>query len=558
MEILDVSAADIAPPSECRSLSDTATQCCFDPSVLVSVATQTDDLPTTVASDNSSNGSSLVKTLASFNVPAEEWEISHDHNYSMSIPMVYPTYGLGEHSLTPYKEIEVGPLVENNIDNDFSDKEVYDDDIDDDCKDPNWNLPKGKKILLPDGNESSEEESEGELQPSDADKKYLVLSNCLDQLIKRCSKCGVVVTGKKKKTTKSMLSVEMTCLDGHITHWDSQPIIKRKPVGNLLLAASILFTGNTFASVSRLASCLNLQFISESVFYDTQQRFLFPVLNQAWKNEQQMVKQELVNKGAINLNGDGCCDSPGHSAKYGPYTLMDNDSGKVVAFSVVQVSEVTSSNAMEKEGFKRCIESLEDDRVQIDRIATDRHVSISSFMNKERPQINHQYDVWHLSKWVVKKLTSKAQQKGCEELMPWIQSTSNHLWWCAATCDGNVVLLREKWKSVLHHIVNKHKWTCNTLFHQCGHRRIPSSEAKNICWLKPGSPAHLALEEVVLNTKLLKDLAKLTDFCHTGNIEVYHSMMLKYYSKQEHFSYKGMVARTQLAALDNNANAERP
>ena len=111
---------------------------------------------------------------------------------------------------------------------------------------------------------------------------------------------------------------------------------------------------------------------------------------------------------------------------------------------------------------------------------------------------------------------------------------------------------------MLHHIVNKRKWMGNTLFHQCGHRRIPSSEAKNICWLKPGSPAHLALEEVVLNTKLLKDLAKLTDVCHTGKIEVYHSMMLKYCSKQEHLSYKCMVARTQLAALDNNANADRP
>ena len=37
--------------------------------------------------------------------------------------MVYPTYGLDEHSLlTHYKEIEVGPLVENNIDNAFNDK----------------------------------------------------------------------------------------------------------------------------------------------------------------------------------------------------------------------------------------------------------------------------------------------------------------------------------------------------------------------------------------------------------------------------------------------------
>lgn len=46
--------------------------------------------------------------------------------------------------------------------------------------------------------------------------------------------------------------------------------------------------------------------------------------------------------------------------------------------------------------------------MQIDQIATKTHVSISSFMNRERPQINHQY-VWHLSKWVVKKLTRKAQ-----------------------------------------------------------------------------------------------------------------------------------------------------
>lgn len=151
---------------------------------------------------------------------------------------------------------------------------------------------------------------------------------------------------------------------------------------------------------------------------------------------------------------------------------------------------------------------------------------------------------------MVKNSTSKAQQKGYEELIPWIQSISNHLWWCVVTCNGSVVLLREKWKSVLHDIVNKRKWTDNTLFHQCGHKCIPSSEAKSICWLKPGSPAHLALEEVVLNTKLLKELDELTVVCDTDEIEVYHSIMLKYCSKQGHFSYKGMVARTQLAALD--------
>ena len=55
-----------------------------------------------------------------------------------------------------------------------------------------------------------------------------------------------------------------------------------------------------------------------------------------------------------------------------------DDTGNVVAFNVVQVSEVTSSNPMEKEGFSRCIEMLESKDVTISRIATDHHVSISS------------------------------------------------------------------------------------------------------------------------------------------------------------------------------------
>ena len=65
----------------------------------------------------------------------------------MSVPMVYPTYGLDEDSHAPCTEIKVDPLVEKNInnDNDVDDKEVYNKDFDDEFKDPNWNLPKDKK-----------------------------------------------------------------------------------------------------------------------------------------------------------------------------------------------------------------------------------------------------------------------------------------------------------------------------------------------------------------------------------------------------------------------------
>ena len=41
-------------------------------------------------------------------------------------------------------------------------------------------------------------------------------------------------------------------------------------------------------------------------------------------------------KGAVSLNGDGLCDSPGHNAKCVTYTLMDDNTGKITAFSIVQ------------------------------------------------------------------------------------------------------------------------------------------------------------------------------------------------------------------------------
>ena len=549
-------------------MRDFGVQCCFEPITHRSIATQTDVCnasPFEVACTTSGIGiSSPVKTET--NSPKHaEWKVSHDHNYTMNAPpeVIFPTYDDSSFTTTPLPPVhnitcdqydstdDVDTGHESDADGDI------DNDMDDEDMDPSWKLSDAEQFLSDDDREVEPSEDDFKESTPHTEKKFLVFGSCLFELLKRCPECGDVIIKRKNKTSGTMLLVELTCHSGHTKTWESQPVVKRKPLGNLLLAAAILLTGNTFSSISNLASCLNLQFFCERVFYDTQRKYLFPVVNEAWEAESNRQIDILTSKPVVNLEGDGRCDSPGHCAKYGTYTLMDEDTGNVVAFNVVQVSEVSSSNAMEKEGFTRSIEMLEGKGVNITRVATDRHVSIASCMSRDYPHISHQYDVWHLSKWVVKKLTNKAKQKGCEQLAPWIQSISNHLWWSAATCDGSVQMLREKWKSVLDHVSNRHKWSGNSLFHQCCHRRISSSEAKKICWIKPGTPAHLALEEVVLNNKLLKDVAKLTDFCHTGKIEVYHSMMLKYCSKREHFSYKGMVARTQLAALDNNANTGR-
>lgn len=76
-------------------------------------------------------------------------------------------------------------------------------------------------------------------------------------------------------------------------------------------------------------------------------------------------------------------------------------------------------------------------------------------------------------------------------------------------------------------------------------------------WLKKGSKALKALTAIVCDKRLLKVIRQLNLFCHTGDLETYHSMMLKYVPKRQAFRYAQMVARTQLAVLDHNINLKR-
>ena len=434
------------------------------------------------------------------------------------------------------------------MDDDDDDDDNDDDDDDDDDDDEEY------KCEMTDNVDSSSDDTDYELDSEEhPERKFLVFEPCLKLLLKFCSKCGGTITESTETTSGSIFSVKMLCVNNHLTSWNSQPLIKNIAAGNLLASAAILSSGNTFSRITQFASFPKLKFFSHTTYYNIQNRYLFPVVKIAWNEERSAVLNEVKSNGPINLIGDGRCDSPGHNAKYCTYTMM-TDEGKVAAFNVVQVTEVTSSNAMEKEGFERCIQDLAREEVTIKRIATDRHTSISSSMKKDHGEIDHQYDVWHLSKWVI-KLSKKAKVKGCEDLLPWIRSVSNHMWWCSATCDGNAEVLKKKWKSVLFHVTNKHKWNGYTHFHECCHPRLTSAQIRKKKWLKPDTPAYIALEEVVLNKKILKEIEKLTEFCYTGELEVYHSEYLKYCRKREHFSHKGMVAA--LAALDHNANCGR-
>ena len=185
-------------------------------------------------------------------------------------------------------------------------------------------------------------------------------------------------------------------------------------------------------------------------------------------------------------------------------------------------------------------------------MTTDCHVQIKKHIREQEEDIDHQFDVWHFSKSIKTKLLNSSKKKTCKELKPWIKSICNHFWWACAICENDEALLKEKWMSIIFHIQNKHTWTGNTLYHQCSHGELSREDSFSKDWISPKSQAFQALQPIVFDKTILKDMAHLTKFSYTGVLEVYHSVLNKWAPKSTHFSYKGMVARCKLAAIDFN------
>ena len=49
------------------------------------------------------------------------------------------------------------------------------------------------------------------------------------------------------------LVVNNICPDGHVLHWQSQPMVRDMAAGNLLLSAAVVFCGLTFSGIASLA-----------------------------------------------------------------------------------------------------------------------------------------------------------------------------------------------------------------------------------------------------------------------------------------------------------------
>ncbi|XP_064469632.1 uncharacterized protein LOC135384356 [Ornithodoros turicata] len=207
---------------------------------------------------------------------------------------------------------------------------------------------------------------------------------------------------------------------------------------------------------------------------------------------------------------------------------------------------------MEKQGLLRGLKVIKEKGIKVKSLTTDRHPSIKKHMSTEEPRIKHYFDVWHVSKGIKKKLAAASKAKGCNTLDLWIQSTTNHLYWCAAVGEGDCTLIEDMWASNANHVANIHEGH-GGIYPQCLH-----DELDDHAWLVPESTAHKKFKSITQAKHLLKDLRQLAPGLQTYALESIHNVLIGFAPKSTAFSPVGMRARTYLAIFHFNENANKP
>lgn len=189
----------------------------------------------------------------------------------------------------------------------------------------------------------------------------LVGSTCCEQSDGRI--CGAELNFHTKVVGCS-LELSWRCLSGHSRKWVSSETLPSNKRGTIslndaMLASAVIISGNNYAKFSLLCQALGMQIISESSFLRFQKHCAAPVIEEIWSAMNDLVKQIFKDYEGICLCGDGRNDSPGHSARYCVYTLVEHFTSAVVDFSVIDKRETGgNSTTMEKEALRRLLEKL--------------------------------------------------------------------------------------------------------------------------------------------------------------------------------------------------------
>ncbi|KAK0146749.1 hypothetical protein N1851_013956 [Merluccius polli] len=192
--------------------------------------------------------------------------------------------------------------------------------------------------------ESSEEEPE-ELESLMCDK-FIVCQRELLSLFTVCPACGGETQGHIMHPEGTSIKVKQACgTCGYERYWQNQEKVHQNmPVCNLLLSGAIHFSGCMATQTIRMLKLFGLQCISPGTFFRHQCYYTIPTI----RNEQRGIIRELKETGGgLILSGDCRSDSPGHCAKYGSYSLIEDRINKVLDVQLVQTVREKRSGDVE-------------------------------------------------------------------------------------------------------------------------------------------------------------------------------------------------------------------
>lgn len=208
------------------------------------------------------------------------------------------------------------------------------------------------ELYLPDDSDlevDDDEDGEGEVQtatyklrqdtaPMD-EKQFLVSETALAELLSVCRYCSAECTPVIKFFRGTFIYTSSKCLNGHEFTWSSQPCHNTLPWSNLFTATAILTSGCNATKVLQVFKNMNLQMFTARTYNRLQAYYVVPSATKTWDFEQSQLLTEIKDGPSqdVVVGGDARCDSPGYSAKYGTYTIMDLERNKILDFQLVQV-----------------------------------------------------------------------------------------------------------------------------------------------------------------------------------------------------------------------------
>ncbi|CAB4006208.1 Hypothetical predicted protein, partial [Paramuricea clavata] len=320
------------------------------------------------------------------------------------------------------------------------------------------------------------------------------------------------------KADGGVLIITWRCCHGHGGIWSSSKVLCVKKEQNvytttIMIAAAIIITGGNYEKFALFCKFLGLSFISRSTFMRIQKKYVIPEIKRFWKDMKASIWKIFFGESII-LCGDGRNDSPGFSAKYCVYVLMEQFVNVIVDIEVVDKRETGGvSTNMEVYGLKKLLERVVGEIV-VSEIVTDASTAVAALVRRMKDKypnefgnLFHALDIWHKSVKLTKKLSKAAKMKGCEVQSEWTEPIRNHFWYVAQESKGNTEKLKDSWFGVLHHVVGEHEWADG----ECTHGPLVSTE-ENKTLMDKGSNAMEALRKVVMDPRFLNALHHYVTF----------------------------------------------